>query len=147
MHRAFSLLLALSLSPALARGDDNPEPPKGGPELRKLQGKWTVTRRVFRGKDVPSNTVQTYEFVGNKLTMDNGKFKYVATVKANVKNKPAVLELTRTDVKTTSRMAFKIDKGQLHLVLTPPKGDVQADEDFSGMNRPMLVLSREKKKE
>src|SRR5262245_29403968 len=134
MRRAFVLLLALSLSPALARGDDDPEPPgKGGTELRKLKGKWAVTRRVFRGTELKGGVTATYEFNGDKVTVDTGRLKYVAKVKADVKNKPATLELTREDTKTTSRLAFKIEKGELHLVLSPPKGNVQADEDFTGM--------------
>jgi uncharacterized protein (TIGR03067 family) len=149
MRRAFVLLLSLSLSPALARGDDNPEPPgKGGPEMRKLQGKWAVTRRVLRGKDVQSKVVQTYEFAGDKVTVDSGKFKYVATVKLDVKNKPMVLELTREGVKAISKIAFKFDKGELYLaVAAPPQGKVSADEDFSGKDGMLMVLSREKKKE
>jgi uncharacterized protein (TIGR03067 family) len=148
MRRAFFVVLALSAVVAVRAADDNPEPPgKGGAELRKLKGKWTVTRRVFRGTELKGGVTATYEFNGDKVTIDNGRLKYVAKVKADVKNKPAMLELTREDTKTTSRLAFKIDKGELYLVLSPPKGNVQADEDFTGMNRPLMVLSREKKKE
>src|SRR3954471_4641203 len=128
MHKAFIMVLALSALAVAARADDvDPEPPgKGGPELRKLRGKWAVTRRVLGGREMKSKVVTTYEFSGDKVTVDTGRLKDVAAGKVNAKNKPAVLDLTREDTKTTTRMAFKIDKGELYLVATPRNGDVQA---------------------
>src|SRR5262245_6760455 len=143
MHRAVIMALALSVLAAAARAEDDPEPPgKGGPELRKLKGKWAVTRWVLGGKERKFNSELTYEFTGDKVTVVNGKIKSVATVKVNAKNEPAVLELIREDIKTSTKMACKIDKGELFLVATPRNGDVQAGEDFSGKSRPLMVLTR-----
>jgi hypothetical protein len=44
-------------------------------------------------------------------------------------------------------MACKIEKGELHLVSLPPKGDVKQGEVFRGTIRPVMILTGEKKKE
>src|SRR4051794_32529920 len=117
MRAAVIMVLALSALAAARADDVDPEPPgRGGPELRKLQGKWIVTRRVLSGKEMKSKVEGIYEFAGDKVTVINGKFKTVAKVKVHAKNKPMVLELIREDLKVTSKSAFKLDKGELYLV-------------------------------
>ena len=148
MRRTLIVVLALSALAVAARAEDvDPEPPGNGrAELRKLRGKWTLTRRVFGRTEKKGPFATTYEFDGNKVTVANANSKYAATVKVDAKKNPLVLHLTREDTKTTSRIAFKIDKGELFLVFLPPKNNAQADEDFSGMSRPLVVLTREKQK-
>jgi uncharacterized protein (TIGR03067 family) len=141
------MVLALSALTAARAEDVDPEPPGNSPLLRKLQGKWAVTRRVSSGPKVVKQSVITYEFVGDKVTVMNGKFKMLGKVKIHSKSKPMVLELIREDIKTTNRLAFKTDNGELYLVAVPRNGDVPADEDFSGKSRVVTVLGREKKKE
>ena len=149
MRKTSMLILTLfALSPLLAWADDDPEPPgKGGPELRKLRGKWVATRRLSNGKEMkpPAKTAITYVFDGDKVTYESGKLKYVAKVKVDTKSKPHVLELIREDVKSTRKMAFKIDKGELYLASGGFKGDDLTKVDFSGNNGLVLILEREKK--
>jgi uncharacterized protein (TIGR03067 family) len=144
---AFALALCL-LCASHARADDDPEPPdKGGALLRQLKGKWTVTRRVLRGKETKGGGTLTYEFDGDKVTVDTGSMKYTATVKVDAKKKPAVLELTREGAKAPTRSEFKIEKGELYLVPVPKYGlgVVEKEEDaFKGETRPLMVLKREK---
>jgi uncharacterized protein (TIGR03067 family) len=149
MRRAFVVALALSVFVVAARADDDDPEPPGGSSLRALRGKWTVTRRIFRGKEMKTNAAAaTYEFDGDKVTVDTGKLHYVAKVKVDAKKKPATLELSRDDAKGPSKMAFKIEKGELYLALTPPNGglgDVKGEDVFKGETRPLMVLKREKK--
>jgi uncharacterized protein (TIGR03067 family) len=149
MRRAFLVALALSVFAVAARADDDDPEPPGGSSLRALRGKWTVTRRVFRGKEMKTSAATaTYEFDGAKVTVDTGKLHYTAKVKVDAKKKPAMLELSRDDTNGTSKMAFKIDKGELYLALTPPKGvggEVKEEDVFKGETRPLMVLKREKK--
>src|SRR5262245_14231326 len=118
MRKTSLMLLALFvLAPLLAWAGDDPEPPaRGGPELRKLRGKWTVMTRKFRGKEVPTpkELAMTYEFDGDKVTVKNARTEYVAKVKLDAKARPATLELTREDTKATTKMAFKVEKGELY---------------------------------
>src|SRR5947208_2139391 len=112
MRRTLIVVLALSAVAVAARAEDvDPEPPGGGRAvLRKLSGKWAVTHRTFKGRELKSSITPTYAFDGDKVTMDNGRLNYVAKVKIDAKAKPPVLLMTREDVKTTLRWAFKLDK-------------------------------------
>jgi len=112
MRKTFLVVLALCvLAPLMTRADDDPEPQKVGPELRKLEGKWTVVRLMTKGREMkPTNT--TYAFDGDKLTVEmNGRTTMVAKVKIDAKKKPPVLELTREGAKVTTKMGMKLDKG------------------------------------
>jgi uncharacterized protein (TIGR03067 family) len=137
------VLTLLALSPWLVRADDDPEPPgKGGPELRKLRGKWVGTRLISRGKEGKLGQGITYVFDGDKLTYESGKRTYSAKVKVDAKNKVRLLEVTRDDTKATVKWAFEIRKGELYLAI---KGEDLTKEDFSGNNGIVMVLEREKK--
>jgi uncharacterized protein (TIGR03067 family) len=142
MRRAFVMVLALSAVAAAARAEDvDPEPPGNGrAELRKLRGKWTVTRLRWRGPEKKSSLTPTYSFDGDKMTLGNGRVPDVAKVKIDVKKKPFTLQITGEDVRTTVRWAFKFDSGTLLVVANPA-----AREDFSGNNGPVMVLERQKK--
>jgi uncharacterized protein (TIGR03067 family) len=129
-------------SALLARADDDPEPPgKGGALLRELKGKWTAVRSVAKGRE-RKDVRFTYEFDGDKLTLDNGSTKTVFKVKVDARKKPAVLERTRQGEKT-AKLFFKIEKGELYLA--GDFGESKADKDFSGNSGSMAVLKREKK--
>lgn len=144
---AIAFALAATFLPATAHADDDPEPP-GGPSLRKLEGKWTLTRRVLRGKETKGGGTLSYEFDGDKVTVDTGTMKYTAKVKVDARKKPTVLELTREGQKSPTRSEFKIEKGELFLVPVSRKGlgIVEKLEDvFKGETRPLMVLKREKK--
>ena len=145
MRKTSLVVLALFvLSPLLARADDDPEPPgKGGPVLRKLRGKWTVTRMISKGKELKTpKSAPVYVFDGDKVTYEGGKLTYSAKVKVDAKSKVHVLEMTREDTKTTRKMAFKIEKEELFLAVSV--GDL-TKEDFSGETGVVMVLRREKK--
>src|SRR5262245_1304286 len=118
MRKLGLVVLALVvLSPlAVLADEDDPEPPAGGwPELHKLRGKWTVTRMRDKGREVNEGSPVSYAFDGDKLTYETPKDKYVVKVKIDAKNKVHVLEMTREDTKTTSKLAFKIDGDELFL--------------------------------
>jgi uncharacterized protein (TIGR03067 family) len=147
--RFIPCLLILSLA-VPARADDDPEPPgKGGTLLRQLKGKWTVTRRVLQGRETKGGATLTYEFDGDKVTVDTGNMKYTAKVKVDAKKKKsAVLELTREGAKAPTRSEFKIEKGELYLVPAVSKkglGEEKEEDVFKGETRPLMVLKREKK--
>src|SRR5262245_21393373 len=119
----FALALCLLCASHARADDDDPEPSgKGGSMLRDLRSKWTVTRRVLQGRETKGAATTTYEFDGDEVTVDTGTLKYTAKVKVDAKKKPAVMELTREGAKATSRMEFKIEKGELYLVPVPKKG-------------------------
>src|SRR5689334_18645718 len=118
MRAAVIMVLALSaLAVAAARADDvDPEPPsRGRSELRKLTGKWTLVRRIINTREVKASDGATYEFSGDKVTVTAPSSNYVATVKAEVKDKLLVLHLSRENSKLTTRMACKVEKGELYL--------------------------------
>ena len=138
MRRALVTALALSVLVVAARADD-PEPP--GTSLRKLEGKWASVRSVAMGKERKDPRF-TYEFDGDKLTLDNGSTRTVFKVKVDARHKPAVLERTG-EGKNTARLFFKIEKGELYLA--GDFGPDKADKDFSGKSGSMAVLKREKK--
>jgi uncharacterized protein (TIGR03067 family) len=140
-RRAVILLLLTIVASSACAGDD-PEPPsKGGALLRKLKGKWTAVRSVANGRE-RKDVRLTYEFDGDKLTLDNGSTKTVFKVKVDPRERPAVLERTRQGEKTT-RLFFKIEKGELYLA--GDFGESKADKDFSGKSGSMAVLKREEK--
>lgn len=148
MRRMSIAVLALCiLSPLLAGADVDPEPPgKGKSELRRLQGTWTVNRTInFKSKDKPASPfATTYSFDGDKLTYDSGKTKWVAKVKVNTKNQPHLLELAREESKTASKMAYRIEKGELYLV-TVGKWALKTDEKiFNGKQGSVSVSTRQK---
>jgi uncharacterized protein (TIGR03067 family) len=138
---AFALALCL-LGASQACADDDPEPPgKGSALLRELKGKWTSVRQVSNGRERKDGRL-TYEFDGDKLTLDNGSTKTVFKVKVDARQRPAVLERTGQGEKT-ARLFFKIEKGELYLA--GDFGESKADKDFSGKSGSMAVLKREKK--
>jgi uncharacterized protein (TIGR03067 family) len=139
MRRILIVVLALAVVTVARAADDDPEPPGGQTVLRKLQGKWTVVRRTYKGRDLKSSVVPTYAFAGDKVTMDNGRLTYVAKVKIDAKARPLSLVMTREDVKTTVRWAFKFENGALLAV-----ANSGAKEDFSGNEAPVMVLERQK---
>jgi uncharacterized protein (TIGR03067 family) len=139
---AFALALCL-LGASQTHADDDPEPPgKGGALLRQLKGKWTSVRQVAKGRERKDARL-TDEFDGDKLTLDNGRTKTVFKVKVDARQRPAVLERTGQGEKATTRLFFKIEKGELYLA--GDFGDSKADKDFSGKSGSMAVLKREKK--
>src|SRR5436305_518600 len=115
MRRAFVMVLALSALAAAARAADvDPEPPGGNPHLRKLRGKWVVEGHLPKaGRPLPVGA--TYEFAGDKVTVDPGTSRYVAKVKVGSKNDVITLRLTPVDKKTSTVFAFKVEKGKLYL--------------------------------
>jgi uncharacterized protein (TIGR03067 family) len=141
MRGAVIMVLALSALAATARAEDvDPEPPGSGrAELRKLRGKWTVTRLRWRGPEKKSSLTPSYSFDGDKMTQGGGRSPDVAKVKVDVKKKPFTLQITGEDARTTVRWAFKFDNGTLLVVANPG-----AQEDFSGNNGPVMVLERQK---
>jgi uncharacterized protein (TIGR03067 family) len=137
---AFAISLCL-LGASHARPDDDPEPPgKGGSMLRELKGKWTAVRSIANGEDRKVIPL-TYEFDGDKLTLENGKRKTVFKVKVDARHKPAVLE--RIGPGETTTLFFKIEKGELYLAGN--FGENKAAKDFSGKTGSMVVMKREKK--
>jgi len=139
-------LALFALSPLLVRADDDPEPPAGGATLRQLRGKWTMTRRIFNGKETKpaAKSIVSYTFDGDKVTYSSGKLTYTAKVKIDTKTRPATLEMTREDAKVAPRkLPFKIEKGELYLVTV--LGRDVTKEDFSGNNSPVMIFTREKK--
>ena len=107
-----------------------------------------MARRVLRGKETRGAATLTYEFDGDKVTVETGKTKYAAKVKVDARKKPAVLELTREGQNVASRMEFEIEKGELYLVPVPrkgPGGGGKEEDVFKGETRPLMVLKRERK--
>jgi hypothetical protein len=148
MRGTLLVVLALSAVAVARAADDDPEPPgKGGAELRKLKGKWTLVRRIINTREVKASDGATYEFSGDKVTVTAPSSNYVARVKAEVKDKLLVLHLSRENSKLTTRMACKIEKGELYLISLPLKGDVKQGDVFRGTIRPVMILTGEKKKE
>src|SRR4051812_47103663 len=100
MRGAVIMVLALSALAAAVRADDvDPEPPGGNPHLRKLRGKWVVEGHLPKaGRPLPVGT--TYEFAGDKVTIDTGMSRYVSKVKVGSKNDVVTLRLTPEGKKT-----------------------------------------------
>jgi hypothetical protein len=144
MRRAFVMVLALSvLAVAAARAEDvDPEPP--GSKLQKLRGKWVVESYYPKaGRPMPVGG--TYEFVGDKVTVDSGTSKYVAKVKVGSKNDLVTLRLTPVGLKTSTVHAIKIEKGKLYLAPARlSKASQTAEEVFRGKNGSVKVLTRVK---
>jgi uncharacterized protein (TIGR03067 family) len=139
---AIAFALAATFLSAPARAGDDPEPPgKGGALLHKLKGKWTAVRQVAKGRERKDFRL-TYEFDGDKLTLDNGSTKTVFKVKVDARHRPAVLERIG-EGKEAWRLYFKIEKGELYLA--GDFGPSKAGKDFSGKSGSMAVMRREKK--
>jgi hypothetical protein len=145
MRGAVILVLALSVLAVAARADDvDPEPPGGNVHLRKLRGKWVV-ESYFPKVGKPMPIVGSYEFVGDKVTIDNGTKQYVAKVKVSSKNDLVTLRLTPVGLKTSTVHAFKIEKGKLYLAPAQPwKAKQTAEDVFRGKNGPVKILARAK---
>src|SRR5262245_37060315 len=140
--RRFALLLGmLILAAAPGRANDDPEPPGGG-DARKLLGKWTASRMLYDLK--PSKTpVATYTFERDRFSQSSAAGTYRGKLKIDAKTKPIMLELKYDDPKVTSRVAVKIEKGELFIALRP--GDDPKRVDFTGADGPVLVLTPQKK--
>jgi uncharacterized protein (TIGR03067 family) len=147
--RTMALTVALLALVGFARGDEtDPEPPgSGGPEVRKLQGTWKMDRLILKGKTPKGPAQTTYTFKGDKVTVDTGKLKYTAKVKLDTKNRPFTMELIREDIKSTRKMGFKVEKGELFFAIPAGKGGQgEIADDFSGEKNPVMVFTKEEKK-
>src|SRR5256885_786429 len=99
-----AVALCLTAAPQRARPDEDGDPePSGGPAskgLRALEGKWTVTRAVFGGREMKAPPGLTYEFAGGKLTRTmplgkkGGDNKQLLDVKVDLSKKPHRITLT-----------------------------------------------------
>ena len=109
--------------------------------LREIEGKWAVVRTLAHGREGKGVRV-TYEFDGDRLTLDNGRAKAAFKVKVDARQKPAALEWA-AEGKKAVRAFFKVDKGELYLA--GDLGEGKADKDFSGKSGSLVVMKREKK--
>jgi hypothetical protein len=139
------MVLALSALAAARAEDVDPEPPGGNPALRKVRGKWVVESYFPKfGKPMPVGG--TYEFAGDKVTIDNGSSRYVARLKVGSKNDLTTLRLTPVGMKSSTVLAFKIEKGKLYLTSARlSKSRQTSAEVFRGENGRVQVLTRDKK--
>ena len=64
MSRAIPILILLACVAGVGAEEVDPEPPAGGPELRQLKGTWTVTKVMFKGKELKPPRAMTYTFEG-----------------------------------------------------------------------------------
>jgi uncharacterized protein (TIGR03067 family) len=163
MRSALAILTVCGLAALAGRADDPcPEPPGGGKaELKNLKGKWTVTKAVFKNRELRAPPGLTYTFDGDKLTRttpigkgkgnikgkDDRSIKY--KVKLDTKKKPYKIEMIPEGAKTGQVAIYKIEKGELYLALGRlafGKGAkaAEAPKDFSGDAGPVYVMTREK---
>jgi uncharacterized protein (TIGR03067 family) len=164
MRKTTIALLALcALAGAAGRAaDPDPEPPGGAnAELRKLKGKWTVTKVLSGTRELKLSPEMTFTFDGDKLTRSTSLGKPKGNVKGKVersvkyrvkidtKKKPHTIEMIPEDGKNGPVGIYKIEKGELYLALgrpTGPKGKTVyvAPKDFKGEAGPVYVMTREK---
>jgi uncharacterized protein (TIGR03067 family) len=139
------LVLTLALAPLASRGEDDPEPPGGSAELRKLKGTWTVSRRIIGGKESKPPRQITYTFEGDKLTLDSGLGKkQTSKVKIDTKKRPFAIELTLEGTNTVRVGIYKIEKGELFLALVSAKAP-KPPTTFDGTTGSVMVLTQDKK--
>jgi uncharacterized protein (TIGR03067 family) len=157
MRETASAVLALCALAALAGRADEAEPDPAKEELKKLQGKWTVTKVLSSDGEGKPSSEMTLTFDGDKLTQstylatlkvkDDRTMTY--TVKVGTKKRPHTITLTHKGDKRSQAGTYKIEKGVLYLALGLPvrggKGAV-APKDFSGDTGPVYVMTREKAK-
>jgi uncharacterized protein (TIGR03067 family) len=157
MRKTTSALLALCALAALAGRADEAEPPDDAKQaLKKLKGKWTVTKALLNKRELRAPIGGSYTFDGDKLTRETPQWRaeVVRTtfkVKIDTRRRPHRIELT--DEGGGGQVGiYKIEKGQLYLALGRPK-DVKGDKDpavptdFKGEARPVYVMKREKVEE
>lgn len=146
--RPFALGLALLISfVGTGRAQEDPEPPGGGAELRKLQGAWRVSRMVFQGKESKGQPklAMIYTFSGSKLTMSNGRTTTTYTLKLDKRKKPPVFTMTPEKGTVTRKMAFELKKDELFLAMGGLKGSTETPTKFDGSEGPVMIFTREKK--
>lgn len=147
--RSFAFALCLLAVPPmhLLAGDDDPEPPGGGQALRQLRGTWTVTRSILKGgTESKAPYTLTYQFDGAKLTILSGKGKTTTyALELDTKKQPPVLLLKADKGTLMRRMAVRMKGKELHLAVSPIKGDKDVPLTFDGKNCTVLILQREKK--
>lgn len=153
LRTTVGLLALLGLTALLGRGaDPDPEPPAGAAEQGKLRGTWTVIKALSLKREVKAPAGMTFTFDGDKLTRQvprpsgKGGRKILMTVKIDTRKKPHRIEMIPANKGQATVGIYKIEKGQLFLVLASAK-DEKVPSDFSGATRPVLVLTRGKAQE
>jgi uncharacterized protein (TIGR03067 family) len=116
-------------------------------DLARLQGVWKVDSCLAGGEKAPAEQVakMSFTFKGAELIpADNPKD--VARVKLDATRKPAAIDLTESN-KKTSLGIYEIDGNTLKLCFNPPGKDrPKAFESAKGSSTMYLVLKRDKTK-
>jgi uncharacterized protein (TIGR03067 family) len=145
------LLAAYLTAFGAARAEDDPEPPDKG--LRELKGTWTVTKVLFRGRELKSpDEAATWVFDGRKLTQTfppnkrKGKEATETTykVKLDTSKKPYKLTATPEAGGKERKWIFKIEKGELRVVSTR-EADFPKDFDDPDATVGMVMARRSDK--
>jgi uncharacterized protein (TIGR03067 family) len=151
MRKTPIAVLALCALAALAGRADDPEPPADGKaELKKLRGKWVVTRQVVGGRDRPLPEGLYYTFDGDRLTRSTptdrgrGVKEKRFRVKVSTRKKPHTIELIPEGCDEGQVCIFKLEKSELHLAMGGPKD--KAPVNFRGDAGALVVLRKEAKK-
>src|SRR5262245_16647123 len=149
MRKTARAMLALCALAALAGRADDPEPDTTKAELKKLQGTWTVTKRVLGGREAKAPAGLIYTFDGDKVTRrfaaPEGKAggRQVLTVTIDTAKTPHRLTMKAVGSKSAVYI-YKIEKGELYLATGRGKGAKVPDE-IKGDDVALMVLKKEEK--